>query len=243
VTVTALVATVVVLTVANLLNNRLAARVYVLTCLATVVLLLAMFRAFGFTWAEAGLDGAAFGPGLAWGLLLIAGVALAYLAVAFVPATRRVFVDRRVESATPGDVRYEVCVRIPFGTVALEEVAFRGVLYGLAAHLYGWAWGAVVSSVLFGLWHILPARELVTLNQAAGTAFAVRRWLVVPAAVVATFAAGLVMCEIRRRTGSLVPVLCLHWATNGLGYLAAYLVTRRDRAGWAAATTPPNVDA
>ena len=44
-------------------------------------------------------------------------------------------------------------------------------------------------------------------------------------------------------TVTVVPVLCLHWATNGLGYLAAYLVTRRDRAGWAAATAPPNVDA
>jgi membrane protease YdiL (CAAX protease family) len=230
VTVTALVAAVVILVATNLLNNRLAARAYVLTCLGTAALLLALARAAGLSWADVGLGVDSLGRGVGWGLVLVAAVAVVYLVVALLPATRRVFVDRRVEHAAPGEVRYEIAVRIPFGTVALEEIAFRGVLYGLAAHLYGTLWATVISSLLFGLWHIVPARELVELNRAARAIFALHRALMIPAAVVATFMAGLVLCELRRRTGNLVPVLCAHWATNALGYLAAYLVTTRSTA-------------
>lgn len=39
-----------------------------------------------------------------------------------------------------------------------------------------------------------------------------------------TAAAGAVLCELRRRSGSLLAPMALHWATNALGYLAGYLI-------------------
>jgi membrane protease YdiL (CAAX protease family) len=36
--------------------------------------------------------------------------------------------------------------------------------------------------------------------------------------------AGVVFCELRRRSGSLLAPAGLHWATNGLGVLAAAAV-------------------
>ena len=45
---------------------------------------------------------------------------------------------------------------MPLGTVLLEEVAFRGVLWGLLAHMDGPRVATLVSHSLFGLWHILP---------------------------------------------------------------------------------------
>jgi membrane protease YdiL (CAAX protease family) len=38
-----------------------------------------------------------------------------------------------------------------------------------------------------------------------------------------TAAAGLVLAELRRRSGSLLAPGLLHWATNGLGYLVGAL--------------------
>ena len=39
------------------------------------------------------------------------------------------------------------------------------------------------------------------------------------AAVGFTALAGLLLCELRRRSGSLLAAAALHWATNGLGVL------------------------
>jgi membrane protease YdiL (CAAX protease family) len=43
-------------------------------------------------------------------------------------------------------------------------------------------------------------------------------------AVVATAAAGFVFSWLRRRSGSLLAPIALHWSLNGLGALAAALV-------------------
>jgi uncharacterized protein len=143
------------------------------------------------------------------------------------PAVRGAFADRRVERVGLATVGWQILVRIPFGTVALEEIAFRGVLLGLLRDIYGTGWATVASSVLFGLWHVLPSQDLARLNPLAERTFAGRRALLVFAAVVTTALAGVIFCELLRRTGSLAAPMALHWATNALGYLAAFAARRR----------------
>jgi membrane protease YdiL (CAAX protease family) len=224
---TALATTVAILAVVNLLNNRRAVRAYVATSLVSAALLLALGRLAGLSWGEIGLGRDALAPGVRWGLLLAVIVAACYLVGAALPTTRSVFVDRRVEGVGPGVVGYQALVRIPLGTVLLEEVAFRGVLYGLGWHLYGPVAATVVSCALFGLWHVLPALDVVKLNRVAGQMFRAYPPLFVLAAVLATALAGVILCELRRRTGSLLPAVTVHWATNALGYLTAFLVAPR----------------
>jgi uncharacterized protein len=215
------------LAVVNVLNNRVAVSAYVLTSLAATALLLLVLRLSGGTWADAGLGPESLGRGARWAaLVLVAVVAVTYLVAALIPATRVVFLDRRVEYAGLGAVAYEVLVRIPLGTVLLEEVGFRGVLYGLAWRRYGVGWATAISATLFGLWHVLPAAHLTEFNPVAGRVFGGQAALGVLGAVLLTGLAGIVLSELRRRTGSLVPCLGLHWATNGLGYLVAVLVQR-----------------
>src|SRR6266487_3517298 len=221
-----LAAAVAVLVVVNLLNNRLARSAYLPMSLVTTALLLAVFRLTGLTWADAGLGRDELARGARWGLALATLVAVGYLAGALLPATRRVFLDRRVEHAGVGAAAYQTLVRIPLGTVMLEEVAFRGVLYGLVSDAYGITWATAVSCSLFGLWHVLPARDLPELNPVAGRVFRTHSAVVVTAAVIATALAGVFLCEVRRRTGRLLAPIALHWATNALGYLTAFLVTR-----------------
>jgi uncharacterized protein len=105
-----------------------------------------------------------------------------------------------------------------------EEAAFRGVLWGLIAHDHGPVWATSVSSVLFGLWHVLPASDLARTNTAlqAGRRSGRRRiTLTVLGTVAFTTVAGIVFAELRRASGSLLAPIGLHWATNGLGVLAA----------------------
>src|SRR3984885_1710101 len=115
-------------------------------------------------------------------------------------------------------------VLIPVGTVLFEEVAFRGVLWGLLRRRHG-SWVATsVSSALFGLWHVLPSLGLAADDQAIGSTVgsgSSGQAVSVLGTVLFTGLAGVVFCELRRRSGSLLAPAGLHWATNALGVLAA----------------------
>ncbi|WP_128380060.1 CPBP family intramembrane glutamic endopeptidase [Streptomyces cavernae] len=209
---------------ANLLNNRFAPGVYVLTCVVATAALLLIARWDGLTRADLGLDGPGLRRGLRWAPVLIGAVLAVYLLALAVPATREAFQDDRAASLSAGQLLWRVLFRVPFGTVLLEETAFRGVLWAMVRRRRGTAWATAVSSSLFGLWHVLPSRGLARANAAAATlgSGSAGATLAMAAAVVGTTAAGVVLCELRRRSGSLVAPAALHWALNGIGYLLAW---------------------
>jgi membrane protease YdiL (CAAX protease family) len=111
--------------------------------------------------------------------------------------------------------------------VLLEEVAFRGVLWGLLRRARGTVTATVASSLLFGLWHVLPSLGLASANAAVGGVVGSGRpaqAVTVLATMAFTAAAGVVFCELRRRSGSLLAPAGLHWAVNGLSVLASAAV-------------------
>ncbi|MFC1417663.1 CPBP family intramembrane glutamic endopeptidase [Streptacidiphilus cavernicola] len=225
--------TVAVLVLANLTNNRWAPGWGLLTAAVTVAVLLAVLRPVCADWADTaeltGLAPATLPRGARWCLSLIGIVAAVYLVGALLPFTRDLFADRRTD-ALPGDtVAAKVLLYVPFGTVLLEEFAFRGALYGLVRRAHGTVPATVLSSVLFGLWHILPSLHLSTEKPALTPLFGDSVWGAVAAdagAVLFTALSGVVFCELRRRSGSLLAPIGLHWATNALGYVAAYLIAQ-----------------
>ncbi len=220
----ALVGALLLLAVVNVVNNRLAPRAYVLTSAAGTGALLGLSAWAGTGWAAAGLGAAAVPEGLRWGLVAAGAVVAGYLVALLVPATRKVFLDRRMAGAGPGAAAYQVLLRIPVGTVLLEEVAFRGVLYALLRDLAGPVWAALGSCALFGVWHVLPTLELVRLNPVAGR-LAARRAAVLSIGVAGL--AGAVLLGSRLGSGSLVAPAALHWATNAGAYLMAFFLMRR----------------
>jgi uncharacterized protein len=115
-------------------------------------------------------------------------------------------------------------VRVPLGTALLEEVAFRGVLLGLLATLLGTRRAVVLSSLLFGLWHVRPAWGMAVANGAGlGVGLAS-----VAGSVVVTAIAGLAFCWLRLRTGHLAAPLVTHAGMNALATFAAHLALTWD---------------
>ncbi|KOU23464.1 CAAX protease [Streptomyces sp. WM6372] len=219
--------TVAVLVAANLVFHRWPGLFGLVTAVVVSILLLGVLRWAGGTWADAGLARGTLPRGARWALALIALVGLVYLAGALLPATRTVFEDRRYADLGGGEVMLRVFVLVPVGTVLVEEIAFRGVLYGLVRRARGTVWATAVSSLLFGLWHVLPSLHLATAKPALTAVFgdsALGGVLAVVAAVVFTAAAGVLFCELRRRSGSLLAPMGLHWAVNAFGYLAGFLL-------------------
>ena len=95
-------------------------------------------------------------PGLLWGGAAVACVPLVYAVGLAVPATRGLFRDARHRVGARSTLHRAGLV-VPLGTVVFEEVAFRGVLWGLFEVAHGALWATGVSAVLFGFWHVLPA--------------------------------------------------------------------------------------
>jgi hypothetical protein len=92
-----------------------------------------------------------------------------------------------------------------------KELAFRGVLLGSTLHLWG-TWRAVlITSVLFGLWHITTTLHTQSDNQTVRHASAA---LVVLGDVAVMAAARVIFCWLRLRSSSLVAPVLAHFATR-----------------------------
>ena len=92
-------------------------------------------------------------------------VATAYLVGVLLPATRTAFLDARYQFGV-SEALLTAFVVIPLGTILLEEVAFRSVLWGmLSRHMGTWR-VLLVSSSLFGLWHVFPSLSFASANRA-----------------------------------------------------------------------------
>lgn len=188
--------------------------------------LLLIARRAGLSWADLGLGPGTWRRGLTWAGVIIGAVAVVFAVGAALPLTRNSFRDTRYDLGWGGAL-LTAFVLIPLGTILLEEVAFRGVLWGLLRRWRGPWVATTISSLLFGLWHVLSSLHLSTDNQAIGQAVGGGRSgqvLSVLGTVLFTAASGVVFCELRRRSGSLLAPAGLHWATNGLGVLASSAV-------------------
>jgi len=221
----AVVAVIVILAAVNVVDVRVphAALVVGPACAA---LLLWLARPAGLSWAELGLGPGTWRGGLRWAGAVIAVVAVVLAAGAALPLTRAAFRDSRYHLDLAQALLTAIAA-IPLGTVLLEEVAFRGVLWGLFRRLRGTVAATAASSALFGVWHVLPSLGLAASNEAVGGAVGTGRpgqEVTVLGTVLFTAAAGVVFCELRRRSGSLLAPAGLHWAVNGLSVLASAAV-------------------
>jgi uncharacterized protein len=188
--------------------------------------LITLARLAGLSWQDLGLGKGTWRRGATWAAVEIAAVAVVYAVGAALPATRNAFRDSRYHLPWP-QALLTAFVLIPVGTVLLEEVAFRGVLWGLLRSARGTAVATIGSSVLFGLWHVLPSLGLASDNAAIGDTVGRGRsaeLISVLGTVLFTGLSGVVFCELRRRSGSLLAPAGLHWATNAVGVLAAAAV-------------------
>ena len=92
---------------------------------------------------------------------------------------------------------------------------------------------SLITSALFGLWHIEPTLHTMRDNRAVAGAAASTggEVLVVFGAITVTFAAGLVFCWLRLRSRSLVAPVMAHAAVNGLALTVAWFTVHWGHLG------------
>jgi membrane protease YdiL (CAAX protease family) len=189
----------------------------------TAVLALVAARA-GATAGNLGLRLADAGAGFMYGAAAAGIVLVVLVGAVVIPATQGFLLDARGEISGE-QLLHEVLISILLLTAIPEEFAFRGVLLGSATALWGPWRGTLVTSALFGLWHVQPTLATMGDNPAlsgAGSSTAGRAAVVV-GAVAVTFLAGLLFAGLRLRSRSLLAPVLAHVATNGLGLVAAWV--------------------
>ncbi len=214
------VAVLVVFTVARSFGLLGPPVVTVAILIGTLVLVAWTARA---TLADLGLGRADLGAGLRYGASAVGIVLLVLIVAAAIPATNGFLHDSRAQ-ISGGRLLYEVGVSIVVLTAIPEEFAFRGVLLGSALRLWGPWRASLVTSALFGLWHIAPTLHTMSDNRAVRglSATAGGQALLVLGSIAVTFIAGLVFCWLRLRSRSLIAPVMAHAATNGLALTVAW---------------------
>ena len=225
-----LVAVLVVMVAANVATNAVPPGWYVPVCVVASALLVLLGLLDGLSADDLGLGRGTVLRGLVWAVVIVFAVGVGYAAAAGVPRIRGAFADKRAMGATGRGIARRVFLAIPFGTVLLEETAFRSVLFGMLWSRHGAVWAVCGTSVLFGLWHVLPARAMHASHDAVATALGRDRRgqvLAVLATVFFTTGGGVVFAVLRRWSDSLLPPIGLHWALNGMGVAVAWWLARR----------------
>ena len=166
-----------------------------------------------------GLGRADLAAGLRLGGVTALVITAAILLVVGVPATQSVFETRSIAVDSTTQHILMPLVIIPVGTALFEETIFRGVLLGVLLRTGSRRSAVLVSSGLFGLWHIPAA-----LHDGNGHSSTAALGAVL-GIVLFTSAAGVVFAFLRLRSGSLAAPVLAHAATNICAYLAALAVS------------------
>jgi uncharacterized protein len=209
---------------AGLVVDRAVSGARIAVGLGLAACLLAVARALGVTAAELGLARSAWPSGLRWGAAAAAVVGAAYALASLLAPVRQALPD--AEGGIGRAALWTVLVAIPLGTVLPEELAFRGLLLGLLGRRYGVVAATLISSGLFGLWHVTASlgggaanAAMADVVGAAPAGMGIR----VVVTVCFTSLAGVVLCWLRLRSGSLLAPVLAHWTVNGLGVIVASL--------------------
>jgi uncharacterized protein len=216
---------IVVLVLTNLVAHFTTPWASVATVPAAAVGLVALLRFNGLGWAELGLGRDHWKSGVAYALAAMALVVMVIAVGVLLPLTRPMFMNNHY--ATISGALVASMIIIPLQTVIPEELAFRGVLHGALNRAWGFRGVALAGSLMFGLWHIATSLGLTSSNVGFTRLFGggvLGMVAGVTLAVIATAVAGFVFSWLRRRSGSLIAPIALHWSLNGLGALAAALV-------------------
>jgi uncharacterized protein len=218
------------------LNRHLPQMTHLPANLAASGVLLLVARSHGVTVADLGLAPAAAVDGIRTGVLVAAGATGVVVVGAALPATRRFFFDEKVRDHSTAELTYHTVLRIPIATALGEELAFRAALLGLFGRGRSPAAAVAASSVLFGLWHILPTLASIGSGEApapgassdpkAARRQRAGRVALVAGVVVATAGAGAGFAILRLRSRSVLAPVVAHAALNVAAMLAARVVSR-----------------
>lgn len=188
--------------------------------IAAVAILLGY--SFGLNAYAMGIDLRFIGSGILVAIIASLVIIVATIIVATIPFLRRFFIGDNLSNASGKLITFEAAIRIPFSTALIEEVLFRGVLLGLFISHYNTLFALILSSLVFGLWHIFPTIASLEQNDAAQKLVGKKKSraaIGIFGAVSVTAIAGFVFGWLRILANSIIAPWLVHWSINASGVI------------------------
>jgi membrane protease YdiL (CAAX protease family) len=183
--------------------------------------LFGVYKLAGLGLTDIGLSREQLGSGFKYGIVAIGLISVVFVSIFLID--RNVFTDKRYDQSLHTAI-ISALFFLPLQTVLFEEIAFRGIMPAILKKFNPAYWFAlVISSLLFGLWHILSAPH----GSLAGVVTQ-SNLLIVAAVFIATATAGAILYILRYKSGSLVAPIMVHWFVNGLAITLAALAWSKN---------------
>lgn len=208
------------------ITHKMPKRYYSLSNLLVAATTVGASLLFGITVSDLGLSTNTIISGILYGLAFSIPIIIAVIFIATRTPFNKHFSHAPKKQFSRSKFIYEVGFRIPFGTALSEEVIFRGALMALLSQNYSFTVAAILSSLIFGLWHIFPTLHTNKSNDPLINYMDDQRKrsiIAVVAAVVATSILGFVLTIINNQSQSLVSSWIIHSSINGFAVLGGYI--------------------
>jgi membrane protease YdiL (CAAX protease family) len=193
--------------------------------LGILAIALIIARRAGTTWTSMGLRTDRLPRGAKVGGVVVGVIAVGIMIGVAIPATRDLFRDEKIVDASVGWILFQAFIRIPIATALYEEVLFRGIVFGMLVRRRSPWFAGIATSLLFGLWHILPTLDTIDTSP-AGDLFS--GWIGITAAIagaiIGTALAGAGFLLVRLSSNSTLAAVLAHIGTNSLAMLGALIV-------------------
>jgi membrane protease YdiL (CAAX protease family) len=178
--------------------------------------LFSVYKFSGLSLSDIGLSRSRIGAGLKYALAAMILISIALLVAYLV--NKKIFMDKRYDQSLKTALTAGLLV-LPLKVVLFEELAFRGIMPALLKDLGSKPWMIlIVSSILFGLWHILTAPKTSSLTIGSHSNI-----LVILGIFLATFAGGVILYLLRQQSDSLIAPILVHWFINCSAMILAAL--------------------
>jgi membrane protease YdiL (CAAX protease family) len=116
---------------------------------------------------------------------------------------------------------YAALALLPLKTVIFEELAFRGIIPALILRFKNQKTATIISSLAFGLWHVSTSLGIGAYSSGKNTT--VPSFIVIGVVICVTTILGMIFCELRWRSDSLVAPMVVHWFINASAIILASL--------------------
>ncbi len=213
----ALAFTLIFLVVCNIVFFRISGWYHLWLNIVGLVGLFGLYKFAGLTLEDIGLERTHMATGLKYGAICMAIILCGLLLVYALDA--HAFRDARYHQSVKAALLAALILE-PLKTVLFEELAFRGILPAILLRVNNQKWFAIIaSSVTFGLWHVSSSTAIG--NYHLGSSLVIGQTTVVAATVIFTTLAGIILCELRLRSKSLLAPIIVHWFVDGMTIVLA----------------------
>lgn len=187
--------------------------------------------AFGLNYSDMGVSLKHILPGFLVAVAATIIIIMVTLFISVIPPLRHYFLGNNLAKASGKLIAFEAAIRIPFGTALVEEILFRGVLFGLFLVHYNAATAIIASAIIFGFWHIFPTINSLERNKVMAAkmkGLKARKTGAVMGTVIITGFAGLIFGWLRLIAGSIIAPWLVHWSINASGVIGVAVARRLE---------------